>query len=39
MGNYIVSLGNLCKWLGGKAEELGVDIFTGFGGDSVRFIE
>ncbi len=28
--NYIISLGNLCKWLGGYAENLGVDIFTGF---------
>ena len=29
-GNYIVSLGNLCRWLGEKAEELGVQIFPGF---------
>tara|TARA_A100001011_G_C14306349_1_gene843358 strand:- start:1952 stop:3583 length:1632 start_codon:yes stop_codon:yes gene_type:complete len=29
-GNYITSLGNLCKWLGEQAEELGVDIFPGF---------
>ena len=29
-GNYTVSLGNLCRWLGGKAEELGVEIFPGF---------
>lgn len=29
-GNYIVSLANLCRWLGEKAEELGVDIFPGF---------
>ena len=26
-GNYITSLGNLCRWLGEQAEELGVDIF------------
>jgi electron-transferring-flavoprotein dehydrogenase len=29
-GNYIISLGNLCRWLGEQAEELGVDIFPGF---------
>ena len=29
-GNYIVSLGNVCRWLGAKAEELGVEIYPGF---------
>jgi electron-transferring-flavoprotein dehydrogenase len=29
-GNYIVSLGDVCRWLGGKAEELGVEIYPGF---------
>jgi electron-transferring-flavoprotein dehydrogenase len=29
-GNYIVSLGNLCRWLAAQAEELGVEIFPGF---------
>ncbi|WP_432696070.1 electron transfer flavoprotein-ubiquinone oxidoreductase [Marinobacterium sp. YM272] len=29
-GNYIVSLGNLCRWLAEQAEALGVDIFPGF---------
>jgi electron-transferring-flavoprotein dehydrogenase len=29
-GNYIVSLGNLCKWLGSQAESLGVEIYPGF---------
>jgi electron-transferring-flavoprotein dehydrogenase len=29
-GCYTGSLGNLCRWLGGKAEELGVEIFPGF---------
>ena len=29
-GNYIVSLGNICRWLGEQAEELGVEIFPGF---------
>ena len=29
-GTYTGSLGNLCRWLAGKAEELGVEIFPGF---------
>ncbi|MFL0802779.1 MAG: electron transfer flavoprotein-ubiquinone oxidoreductase [Agarilytica sp.] len=29
-GNYIISLGNLCRWLGEQAENLGVEIFPGF---------
>ena len=29
-GNYIISLGNLCRWLGEQAESLGVEIFPGF---------
>ena len=29
-GNYIVSLGNVCRWLAAQAEELDVDIFPGF---------
>jgi len=29
-GNYTGSLGNLCRWLAGCAEELGVEIFPGF---------
>jgi electron-transferring-flavoprotein dehydrogenase len=29
-GNYIISLGNLCRWLAGQAEGLGVQIFPGF---------
>ena len=28
-GNYIVSMGNLCRWLAVQAEELGVEIFPG----------
>jgi electron-transferring-flavoprotein dehydrogenase len=31
-GNYIVGLGNVVKWLGAQAEELGVDVFAGFAG-------
>jgi len=29
-GNYIVSLGHVCRWLGERAENLGVDIYPGF---------
>jgi electron-transferring-flavoprotein dehydrogenase len=29
-GNYIVSLGNMCRWLAGRAEALGVEIYPGF---------
>ena len=29
-GNYIISLGNLCRWLGTQAEALGVEIYPGF---------
>ena len=36
-GNYIVSLGNLCRWLAGRAEELGVEIFPGFAAAEVVY--
>ncbi len=36
-GNYIVSLGNLCRWLGTQAEELGVEIYPGFAGAEVLY--
>ena len=29
-GNYVISLGNLCRWLGEQAENLGVEVFPGF---------
>ena len=29
-GNYIVSLGNVCRWLGTQAEVLGVELYPGF---------
>ncbi|MFO1312644.1 MAG: electron transfer flavoprotein-ubiquinone oxidoreductase [Burkholderiales bacterium] len=29
-GNYIASLGNVCRWLGATAESLGVEIYPGF---------
>ncbi len=36
-GNYIVSLGNLCRWLAEQAEELGVEIFPGFAAAEVLY--
>ncbi len=36
-GNYIVSLGNVCRWLGKKAEALGVEIYPGFPAAEVLF--
>ena len=36
-GNYIISLGNLCKWLAVQAEELGVVLFPGFPARSIIF--
>ena len=38
-GNYTGSLGNLCRWLAGKAEELGVEIFPGFAAGEVLFTD
>ena len=38
-GNYIVSLGNLCRWLAGQAEELGVEIYPGFAAAEVLYGE
>ena len=34
-GNYIISAGNLTRWLGEQAEELGVEIFPGFAAQEV----
>src|SRR5205085_2302238 len=31
-GNYIISLGNLCRWLAGQAAVLGVELYSGFAG-------
>lgn len=33
-GNYLISLGNLVRWLGEQAEALGVEIFSGFAAKS-----
>ena len=36
-GNYIISLGNLCRWLAEQAEALGVEIFPGFAATEVLY--
>jgi len=36
-GNYIVSLGTLCRWLGKQAEALGVEIYAGFAGAEMLY--
>lgn len=36
-GNYIISLGNLCRWLGEQAEALGVEIFPGFAAAEILY--
>jgi electron-transferring-flavoprotein dehydrogenase len=36
-GNYVVSLANVCRWLGQQAESLGVEIFPGFAAAEVLY--
>ena len=36
-GNYIVSLGNVCRWLAEKAEALGVEIYPGFAAAEILY--
>ncbi|HXF89890.1 MAG TPA: electron transfer flavoprotein-ubiquinone oxidoreductase [Xanthobacteraceae bacterium] len=36
-GNFIVSLGNVCRWLAAKAESLGVEIYPGFAATEVLY--
>ena len=38
-GNYIISLGNFCRWLGEQAEALGVEIYPGFAAAEVPYDE
>ncbi|RUZ28343.1 FAD-binding protein, partial [Mesorhizobium sp. M7A.F.Ca.CA.001.04.1.1] len=38
-GNYIVSLGNVCRWLATKAEALGVEIYPGFAAAGLLYNE
>jgi len=36
-GNYVVSVGNVCRWLGKQAEALGVEIYPGFAAAEVLY--
>ena len=36
-GNYIISLGQLCQWLGEQAEAFGVNVFPGFAASEVLY--
>ena len=36
-GNYAISLGNLCRWLGVQAENLGVEIYPGFSAAEILY--
>jgi len=36
-GNYIISLGRLCQWLGEKAENAGINVFPGFAASEVLY--
>ncbi|MCJ1464625.1 hypothetical protein MMC07_003238 [Pseudocyphellaria aurata] len=36
-GNYIISLNQFCKWLGERAEELGVEVYPGFAASEVLY--
>ncbi len=36
-GNFVISLGSFCKWLGGEAEKLGVEIYPGFPASDLIF--
>jgi electron-transferring-flavoprotein dehydrogenase len=36
-GNFVVSLGEVCRWLAGKAEGLGVEIYPGFAGTELLY--
>jgi len=38
-GNYIISLGNFCRWLAKQAEELGINIFPGFAASEILYHE
>ena len=38
-GNYIISLGRLCQWLGDQAESMGANVFPGFAASEVLYDE
>ena len=37
IGNYIISLGNFCRWLGKQAEAIGVEIYPGFSAAEILY--
>lgn len=38
-GNYIVSMANVCRWLGEQAESLGIEVYPGFAAAQVHYDE
>ena len=36
-GNYVISLNKFVKWMGGKVEETGITVFTGFAGSELLY--
>ncbi|NVK54819.1 MAG: NAD(P)/FAD-dependent oxidoreductase, partial [Alteromonadaceae bacterium] len=38
-GNYVISLGNFCRWLANQAEAIGVEIFPGFAAADISYNE
>jgi len=36
-GNYVISLGSLCRWLAEQAEELGVEVYPGFAAAEILY--
>ena len=38
-GNYVVSLGNVCRWLGEQAETFGVEVYPGFAAAEILYRE
>jgi electron-transferring-flavoprotein dehydrogenase len=36
-GNYVVSMGNVCRWLGEQAEQLGAEVYPGFPAQEALF--
>ena len=38
-GNYTLSLGNICRWLGEQAENMGVNVFPGFAASEILFAD
>ena len=38
-GNYIISLGNMCRWLASHSESLGIEIYSGFPSSDFVFYE